>query len=110
MTTTFLGNIDDIFDCEKLISQAIQHRGETHTGHLTLPEDHPEYENFIIQDKLSKQAGYDVKSFIRGKLTPSSVIGGAKGVPMAAVAYKETLSTKLHQGLECRACKQVFDH
>ena len=59
MTTTFLGNISDIFDCEKLISQAIQHCGETHTGHLPLPEDHPEYQNFIIQDRLSKQAGYD---------------------------------------------------
>jgi hypothetical protein len=60
MTTTFLGNISDVFDCEKLISQAIQHQGETHTGHIPLPTDHPEYENFIIQDKLSKQAGYDV--------------------------------------------------
>ena len=62
-----------------------------------------------IESSEVEQAGYDVKSFIRGKLTPSSVIGGAKGVPMAAVAYKETLTTKLHQGLECRACKQVFD-
>ena len=53
--------------------------------------------------------GTDVKSFIRGKLSVSSVIGGSKGIPMAAVAYKETLASKLHQGLECRACKLVFD-
>jgi len=62
-----------------------------------------------IESSEVEPAGYDVKSFIRGRLTPSSVIGGAKGVPMAAVAYKETLTTKLHQGLECKACKQVFD-
>jgi hypothetical protein len=62
-----------------------------------------------IESLEVEPAGYDVKSFIRGRLTPSSVIGGAKGVPMAAVAYKETLATKLHQGLECKACKQVFD-
>jgi len=62
-----------------------------------------------IESSEVEPAGYDVKSFIRGRLTPSSVIGGAKGVPMAAVAYKETLATKLHQGLECKACKQVFD-
>jgi len=63
-----------------------------------------------IEQAEVEPAGLDVKSFIRGKLTTSShVIGGAKGVPMAAVAYKETLAAKLHQGLECRACKQVFD-
>lgn len=59
MSVRLIGNILDIFDCDKLISQAIQHPGETHRGHLPLPEDHPEYENFILQDTMSKQAGYD---------------------------------------------------
>lgn len=59
MPINFVGNILDIFDCDKLISQVIQHQGEMHTGHLTLSKDHPEYEKFELQDKLSKQAGYD---------------------------------------------------
>lgn len=64
MSVKFVGNILDIFDCDKLISQAIQHLGETHTGHLQLPKNHPEYENFILQDRLSKQAGYDTNGAI----------------------------------------------
>jgi hypothetical protein len=59
MSVKLVGNILDIFDCDKLILQATQHPGETHRGHLSLPEDHLEYENFLLQDSMSKQAGYD---------------------------------------------------
>lgn len=60
MSSKFIGNILDIFDCEKLISQALSHDGEFHTGNLLLPKSHPEYESFALLDNLSKQAGYDV--------------------------------------------------
>ena len=57
--TKFIGNILDIFDCDKLISQTQKHSGETHRGHLPLPEDHPKYKDFILQDTMAKKAGYD---------------------------------------------------
>ncbi len=59
MSANLIGNIGQWFDCDKLISQAIQHAGETHTGHLPLDSNNPEYSNYLIQANMATAAGYD---------------------------------------------------
>jgi hypothetical protein len=58
MSVTYIGNISSILNCDLLISQAVQHDGETHTGNITLPPDNAEYENHLIQKRMAEEAGY----------------------------------------------------
>jgi hypothetical protein len=59
MSAIFLGNISTQFDCDKIISQCLAHEGETHTGHLPLDSDNPEYDNYLMQLNSASEAGYD---------------------------------------------------
>lgn len=59
MTVTFLGNISNVFDCEKLISQVQQSEGELHRSNIDLPPDNYEYENHLELKRIASAAGYD---------------------------------------------------
>jgi hypothetical protein len=67
MTATFLGNITNIFDCEKLISQVQKSQGELHCSNIDLPHDNYEYENHLQLKQMSRDAGYDNNDSMRFK-------------------------------------------
>jgi hypothetical protein len=52
MSTKFIGNIKDWFDCNELISQCIVHQGETHNGHLPLDPNNIKYDSYLMQAKI----------------------------------------------------------
>ena len=59
MSSTLIGNISNLVDCNDIISQCLQHDGETHRGHLKLDPSSIAYDSYITQTKMATDAGYD---------------------------------------------------
>jgi hypothetical protein len=59
MTVKFLGNIDNIFNCKKLISQVQASTGVVHRTNIDLPPENYRYESHLELKRMATQAGYD---------------------------------------------------
>jgi len=55
----YIANCQETFDCEKLISECLQHTVEPCHGHMELDSSNPFYTEYLNQTKMLKDAGYD---------------------------------------------------
>lgn len=57
---TFIGNIDHLIDCEKLVEQCETRAvGEHHMSNITLPADNKYYKEHLELKEMASKAGYD---------------------------------------------------
>ena len=59
-------------------------------------------------DPAAELGELGVKGFI-SKLGSIELAGGARGRPMAAIAYAQTVAKNMAGGLVCEACREIFD-
>jgi hypothetical protein len=58
----YIGNCQDKFDCENLISECLQHNVQPSHGHMELDSNNQFYKDYVEQTNMLAAAGYDEKT------------------------------------------------